>query len=128
MLVLLRVFFTPAPVFAAPPDEVSPDKPAEYMIYQYPGVALLIRIDAAGIEFESRVLGPEQSLVMTSRIPGRRLRPVYQLIEAVEEPRQLIIKVRPQQPSRRSRFRIELVQLTGKDRNRTTKLKAFRLL
>ncbi len=128
LLALLSVFFTPAPVFAAPPDEVSPDKPAEYMIYQYPGVALLIRIDAAGIEFESRVLGPEQSLVMASRIPGRRLGPVYQLIEAVEEPRQLIIQVRPQEPSRRSRISMELVQLTGKDRDSTAQLKAFRLL
>ncbi len=128
LLVLLSVFFTPARVFAAPEDEVSPDKPAEYMIYQYPGVALLIRIDAAGIEFESRVLGPEQALVMASRIPGRRLGPVYQLIEVVEEPRQLIIQVRPQELTQRSRISMELVQLTGIDRNSNAQLEAFRLL
>ena len=128
LLVLLSVFFTPARVFAAPPEEVSPDKPAEYMIYQYPGVALLIRIDAAGIEFESRVLGPERSLLMASRIPGRRLGPVYQLIEAVEESRQLIIQVWPQEFSQRSRISMEIVQLNGKDRNSTAQLTAFRLL
>ncbi len=127
-VVLLCLFFTPRPLFAAPPVEVSPDKPAEYMIYQYPGVALLIRIEAAGIEFESRVLGPEQSLVLASRIPGRRLGPVYQLIEAVEDPRQLIIQVRPQDISQRSQISMELVQLTGKDRNSAAQLEAFRLL
>ena len=125
-IVLLSLFFLPGLVFAAPPVEVSPEKPAEYMIYQYPGVALLVRIDAEGIEFESRVLGPEQSLVMASRIPGKRLGPLYQLIEAVEEPRQLIIQVRPQEISERSRISMELVQLTGKDRNSTAQLQAFR--
>ena len=125
-IVLLSLFFLPGLVFAAPPVEVSPEKPAEYMIYQYPGVALLVRIDAEGIEFESRVLGPEQSLVMASRIPGRRLGPLYQLIEAVEEPRQLIIQVRPQEISERSRISMELVQLTGKDRNSNAQLQAFR--
>lgn len=127
-IVLLSLCFAPGQVFAAPPVEVSPEKPAEYMIYQYPGVALLIRIDAGGIEFESRVLGPEQFLVMASRIPGRRLGPVYQLIEAVGEPRQLIIQVTPQEVVQRSRISMELVQLTGKDRNGTAQLKAFRLL
>lgn len=127
-LILLSLIFTPGLVFAAPPVEVSPEKPAEYMIYQYPGVALLIRIEAAGIEFESRVLGPEQSLVMASRIPGRRLGPVYQLIEAVGEPRQLIVQVRPQETSQRSQISMELVQLSGKDRNSAAQLEAFRLL
>jgi hypothetical protein len=128
IIVLLSMLSMPGLVFAAPPVEISPEKPAEYMIYQYPGVALLIRIDASGIEFESRVLGPEQSLVMASRIPGRRLGPVYQLIEAVEEPRQLIIQVRPREISQRSRISMELVQLTGKDRNSTAQLQAFRQL
>jgi len=128
IIILLSMLFTPGLVFAAPPEKVSPDKPAEYMIYQYPGVALLIRIDTAGIEFESRVLGPEQSLVMASRIPNRRLGPVYQLIEAVGEPRQLIIQVRPQEVSERSRINMELVQLTGKDSNSAAQLAAFRLL
>jgi len=127
-ILLLSLFFTPGLVFAAPPVEISPDKPAEYMIYQYPGIALLISIEAAGIEFESRVLGPERSLVMASRIPGRHLGPVYQLIEAVDEPRQLIIQVRPQETIQRSQISMELVQLTGKDRNSTAQLKAFRLL
>ncbi len=126
--VLLSLLFIPEHVFAAPPVEVSPDKPAEYMIYQYPGVALLIRIEAAGIEFESQVLAPERSLVMASGIPGSRLGPLYQLIEAVDKPRQLIIQVRPKQISERSQFSMQLVQLSGNDRNSTAQLKAFRLL
>ena len=39
---LLWLLFSAGPVSAAPMDEVSPEKPAEYMIYQYPEVALLI--------------------------------------------------------------------------------------
>jgi CHAT domain-containing protein/tetratricopeptide (TPR) repeat protein len=127
-LVLLSLFVSSGPVFAAPPVEVSPDKPAEYMIYQYPGVALLVRIDAVGIEFESRVLAPERSLVMASRIPGRRIGPLYQLIEAVDKPRQLIIQVRPKRVAERSQISMELVQLSGNDRNSAAQLKAFRLL
>ncbi len=128
LITLLGLLFSSTVAFAAPPVEVSPDKPAEYMIYQYPDVALLIRIDTAGIEFESRVFGPEQTLVMASGIPGRRMGPVYQLIEAVDEPRQLIVQVKPQETSERSRISMELVQLTGKDRNSNILLTAFRLL
>ena len=126
-IILLSLVLTPYVVFAAPPAEVSPDKPAEYMIYQYPGVALLIKIEAAGIEFESRVLGPERSLLMASRIPGRRLGPVYQLIEAVDKPRQLIIQVRPGEISERSQISMELIQLAGKDSNSSGQLQAFRM-
>ncbi len=128
LIALLGLLFFSGMVFAAPPVEVSPDKPAEYMIYQYPDVALLIRIDADGLEFESRVFGPEQTLVIASGIPGRRIGPVYQLIEAVDEPRQLIVQVKPQETSDRSRISMELVQLTGKDRNNNILLAAFRLL
>ncbi len=114
--------------FAAAAEEVSPDKPAEYMIYQYPGVALLIRIEASGIEFESRVLAQEGSLVMASRIPGSRLGPLYQIIEPVDKPRQLIVQVRPKQSSERSRISMELVQLSGSEHNSSAQLNAFRQL
>ena len=127
-IALLILFFTSGLLLAAPAVEISPDKPAEYMIYQYPGVALLIRIEVAGMEFESRVLGPEQTLLMTSNIPQGRLGPVYQLIEAVDDPRQLIIQVRPQELSQRSSISMELDQLSGNGSNSTAQLQAFRLL
>ena len=65
---------------------------------------------------------------MASRIPGRRLGPVYQLIEAVDEPRQLIIQVWPGEISERSQISMELVQLAGKDSNSNAQLQAFRML
>lgn len=115
-------------VSADEPAEVSPTVPAEYMIYQYPGVALLIRIDALGTEFESRVYGPEKALIKASRVPSRRIGPVYQFIDAVDTARQLIIEVSPAYPTDRSRIRMELVQMRENDRSSAIQKEAFRLM
>ena len=116
------------PVTAAAQNDVSPDKPAEYMIYQYPGVVLLIKVDAAETEFESRIYGPDHALIMASGVPGRRLGPVYQLIEAVGTPRQLIIEVKPGQATERSRITMEVVQVPLETRRNSEQAPAFSLL
>jgi len=126
-LLLLFLFATGA-AWPAESSEVSPLKPAEYMIYQYPGVALLIRIDALETEFESRIYGPERALIKSSRIPSRRVGPVYQFIEAVDSARQLIIEVVPAYPTDRSRIRMELVQVRESDRTSAIQSEAFRLM
>ena len=127
-IALLMCFFVSESVLTAEFSEVSPAKPAEYMIYQYPGVALLIRIDALEIEFEARVYGAERALVSSSRIPSRRIGPVYQLIEAVDAARQLIIEVTPAHLSDRSRIRLQLIQLPQDERTSALQLEAFRLM
>ena len=126
MLAWCLVCFSPA--WSAGTSEVSPAKPAEYMIYQYPGVALLIRIDAVETEFESRVYGPERALVKASKVPMRRIGPVYQFIEAVDTPRQLIVEVTPAFATNRSRISMELVQLTSDQRTSALQTEAFRLM
>jgi len=126
--VLLLLLFASGPVWPTQPSAVSPAKPAEYMIYQYPGVTLLIQIDAIETEFESRVFDPERALIKYSRLPSRRIGPVYQLIEAVDTARQLIIEVTPAYPTDRSRIRMELVQLNQHDRNSAIQAEAFRLM
>lgn len=77
-------------------DIVTPERPAEYMIYQYPGTALVLKIDAPEVEFMTRTLGPEQALIASSSVPGRRIGPVYQHLASVDRPRQLMIEVVPQ--------------------------------
>ena len=118
----------PGLVVAATQNDVSPDTPAEYMIYQYPGVVLLIKVDAAEIEFESRIYGPDHALIVASGVPGRRLGPVYQFIEAVDTPRQLIIEVTPGQATDRSRIAMEMVQVPVETRRNSEHAQAFNLL
>ena len=129
-LITLLLFLSAFSNFAtaASQNDVSPDKPAEYMIYQYPGVVLLIKVDAAEIEFESRIYGPDRALIMASGVPGRRLGPVYQLIEAVDTPRQLIIEVTPGQATERSRIAMEVVQVPLETRRNSEQAQAFSLL
>jgi CHAT domain-containing protein/tetratricopeptide (TPR) repeat protein len=127
-LVLALCLLAAESAWAAEPSEVSPAKPAEYMIYQYPGVALLIRIDAIETEFESKVYGPERALVRASQVPSRRIGPVYQFIEAVDTARQLIIEVTPAYPTERSRISMELVQMPENERTSPLHAEAFRLL
>ena len=115
-------------VRTAEASEVSPLNPAEYMIYQYPGVSLLIRIDTLGVEFESRVYGPDRALIKASHVPSRRIGPVYQLIDAVGAARQLMIEVTPAHPSERERIVLELVQLPQDSRTSALQAEAFRLM
>ena len=60
-------------------------KPAEYMVYQYPYVSLVIVIDVREAEFEARVEGTEGALIGESGLPGRRIGPLYHFVEAVDK-------------------------------------------
>ena len=128
VIALLHCFFTITAAWAAEVSEVTPEKPAEYMIYQYPGVAMLIRIDAVETEFEARVYGTERALIKASRVPSRRIGPVYQLIEAIDTARQLIVEVIPSGHTDRSRISMELVQLPQDERSSLMQSEAFRLM
>lgn len=114
---------------AAPlPAQVSGARPAEYMIYQYPNVDLVIVVDAQEAEFDVQILGPEKALLKEAGIAGRRLGPVYQYVAAAELPRQLMIKVNPGRRIDRSRISMELLQMTGNDRMAAALARAYKLL
>ncbi len=97
------------------------------MIYQYPGAALVLKIDAPEVEFTARTLGPEQALIASSSVPGRRIGPVYQHLASVDRPRQLMIEVVPQRAIDRSAIRLEMLRFATSDRHLTTQEQAYRL-
>jgi len=118
----------PAGAWCAQSGEVAADQPAEYMIYQYPEVSLVVKIEAPGVPVESRIYGPENALLKSSGIPSGRLGPLYQFVEAVDAPRQLMIKVSPERRVDRSIISLELIQLPDRDRNSSALAQAYRLL
>lgn len=108
--------------------QVSGARPAEYMIYQYPDVDLVVVIDAEEAEFEVEIMGPEKALLKEAGIEGRRLGPVYQYVDAAGSARQLMIKVNPGRRIDRSRISMELLQMTGGDRYAAAQARAYKLL
>jgi tetratricopeptide (TPR) repeat protein len=125
---LILLFAIPVSVHAAQTGEVSAARPAEYMIYQYPDISLVVRIDVPEAEFSSMVFGPEEALIKASRVPDGRIGPLYQFIDAVDMPRQLMIKVNPGRKIDRSQINLELIQLPAGDRNSVALAQAYKLL
>jgi CHAT domain-containing protein/tetratricopeptide (TPR) repeat protein len=114
-------------LYAVQPGQVSDARPAEYMIYQYPNVSLVVKIEAPETEMDSKIYGPENALIKSSGIPGSRVGPLYQFIDAVDKPRQLMIKITPGRPVERSRISMELIQLPERDWSSATFAKAYNL-
>lgn len=124
LLVVLLFGLVAAPLAA----QVSGARPAEYMIYQYPDVDLVVVIDAEEAEFDVQIVGPEKALLKEAGIRGRRLGPVYQYVDAAGLARQLMIKVNPKRRIDRSRISMELLQMTGSDRSAAAQARAYKLL
>ena len=124
---LLLYALAPAAVRAQSGD-VSPERPAEYMIYQYPDVAMVVRIDLPQTAFHSEIFGADQALLISSSLPSARLGPIYQFVPAPDSARQLMIKVVPEQRVPRSRISLELIQLPATDPNNAALSQAYRLL
>ena len=112
---------------SAQTSEISATHPAEYMIYQYPDVSLVVKIVAPEMEFDSKIYGPEGALINSSGIPAARIGPLYQLIEATDKARQLMIKISPKRKADRSRINLELIQLPPGDRRSAAFTQAYRL-
>jgi CHAT domain-containing protein/tetratricopeptide (TPR) repeat protein len=112
---------------AAQESLVTPERPAEYMIYQYPDIELVVRVDIAEAEFGLRVVGPAAVAVKSARVPGRRLGPVFQFIDAVDLPRQLMIEVTPGRPVERSAIGLEVLQFAAGDRHTAALSRAYRM-
>jgi hypothetical protein len=122
---LLLVSFS---LFPAQSVQVSGARPAEYMVYQYPNVALVIKIEAAETEFDAEIYGPENALIKSSEVPLSRIGPLYQFVESVDKPRQLMIKITPSRPVDRSRVNMELIQLPDRDWKSASFGQAYKLL
>lgn len=112
---------------AAGEGGVAPERPAEFMIYQYPDIELVVRVDIPEAEFGLRVFGPEGVAIKSSRVPGRRIGPVYQFIDAVDLPRQLMIEVTPGRAVERSAIGLEVLQFAAGDRNGAVLSRAYRM-
>jgi CHAT domain-containing protein/tetratricopeptide (TPR) repeat protein len=127
-LFIILLIATPFGARCAQVSEVSATRPAEYMIYQYPDVALVVKVDVPEMEFESKIYGPEDALVKSSGIPSGRIGALYQFIEATDKARQLMIKVSPGRRADRSRISLELIQLPAQERNSAALAQAYQLL
>jgi hypothetical protein len=112
----------------APDEVVSDERPAEYMIYQHPDTVLVLKFDVAEAEFSVRSYGPENALIKSSTVPGRRVGPIYQYIDAVDRSRQLMIEISPARPVNRSAIGLEILQFNAGDRNSRAQAKAYQML
>jgi CHAT domain-containing protein/tetratricopeptide (TPR) repeat protein len=105
----------------------APGDPAEYMFYQYPDVALVVKVDVAEAEFSMRILGPDAALLAEAGVPGRRLGPIFQYLAPDDLPRQLMIEVTPGRPLPRSAIAMQVIQLDFGDPNADALARAYRL-
>jgi CHAT domain-containing protein/tetratricopeptide (TPR) repeat protein len=103
-------------------------QPAEYMIYQYTGTSLVVKVDLPESEFEVRITGPEETLISHAGVAHRRIGAIYQYIGPTDTPRQLMISVHPLSPVDRSRISMELIQLSTRDPNVGSLADAYRLM
>ena len=83
----------------------------EYFIQQNIDEDLLITVNAFEAEFESSVIGENGEVLLSSAVPGSRIVPVFQYINAPESARQLDIQVTSGLHTGRTEFGIELTRL-----------------
>jgi len=126
-LAVLACLALPSTVRPASDETVTAERPAEYMIYQYPETALVLKLDVGEAEFNVQTFGPDNALLRASGVPGRRIGPVFQYIDSSSGARQLMIEVRPQRPVPRSAIRLEVLQFAATDRNAANQLRAYQL-
>ena len=124
LILLCAGAFGSAPAAGNPP--VTPERPAEYMVYQYADTVLVVRADLPEASFGLRVLDPERAQLRAARLAGRRLGPVYLYIDAHELPRQLMIEVTPERPVDRAAIGLELIQFAAGDRKDAALARAYR--
>lgn len=100
----------------------------EYFIQQAVDEDLLITISAFEAEFESRVLGENGQVLITSGVPGSRIVPVFQYINAPRADRQLDIQLTSGLHTGRTEFGIELTRLKPWDSRSNSLSQAYRQL
>lgn len=100
----------------------------EYFVQQAADEALLIRINAFEAEFESRLSGQQGELLLHSGLPGSRIAPVFQYVDAPKKPRQLNIGVTSDLYTGRTGFDLEVTRLTVWDNRSSSVSRAYQLL
>jgi len=127
-LVWLVWLITPLLAWSEEEAAVTAERPAEYMIYQYPDTILVLKIDVREAEFSVRTSGPDNAMLKASSVAGRRIGPVYQYIDAAEQPRQLMIRISPGREMARSAISLEIQQFSAGDRNSAPLARAYQML
>lgn len=120
---VLAATWAPRAVAAAdtPPSQ-------EYFVKQEAGEALLIKLVSFEAEIESRVFGPQKSLLAVSSLAGNRIAPLFQFISPTDSPRQLDIEVRASRRTGNSKFEIEFTRLKAWDERSSLVMRAYLLL
>lgn len=124
-IALLMCFCTPGFLLAEESDLLMAQ---EYFVQQAADEALLIRIDAFEAEFESTVSGQGGNLILSSAIPGNRIVPLFQYINAQNKPRQLDIAVTSAMYTDRSKFALALTRMSVWDDRSKSLDDAYQLL
>ena len=106
----------------------APPLTQEYFIQQDVNEDLLITISAFEAEFESRISGPNDVVLVVSGVPGSRIVPVFQYIYAPKTARQIDNEVTSQLHTGRTEFGIELTRLQPWDTRSTSVSQAYKLL
>ncbi|MEJ2385628.1 MAG: tetratricopeptide repeat protein [Xanthomonadales bacterium] len=115
-------------LFVAARPAAADSRAAEYMIYQYPGVSLVVNVDTREAEFTAKVTGPEGALLTEAGVEGRRIGPVWLYVDSTDRPRQLMVHVQPRRAVDRADIGMELIQLSTDDANARRQAQAYRLL
>jgi CHAT domain-containing protein/tetratricopeptide (TPR) repeat protein len=106
----------------------NPPIAEEYFVQQAAEESLLIRINAFEAEFESEVGTHEGQVLITSGIPGSRIVPVFQYINAPSKARQLNIEVTSSLHTGRSNFGLEISRQVVWDDRSNSVSRAYQLL
>lgn len=114
------------PAVAAETTAAPPAK--EYFVNQRAGEALLIKLESFEAEIESRVFGPQKSLLAVSKLTGNRIAPLFQFISPGDSARQLDIEVRARRRTGNSKFEIEFTRLKAWDERSNLVMRAYLLL
>lgn len=122
---LVMVMAQPAVAVAQSAESL---KTQEYFVRQSADEDLLITIKAFEAEFESKIAGPNGEVLLFSVVPGSRLIPVFQYVNAPKKDRQLDIEVTSHLHTARSEFGLELTRLKVWDQRSSSVSRAYKLL
>jgi len=100
----------------------------EYFHIQQANTALLITLKANEAEFESRIYGPDNALLAVSGIPGLRLGPVFQFLDAPEKDRQIRVEVTLGHSTPQSDIDLRITRFDPSGPDSSLQIKAYRLL
>ncbi len=117
-------------LFGLPPRVIAEEaiQSKDYFTQQPADTPLVIRLDAFETEFESRIFDPKNILLRASGLPAQRLGALYQLIEAVDRPRQLRIEVAMGRSTSRSKFDMQVIRFEPGGPDKSVLIQAYRLL